>query len=520
MNAAPLQAWYLPPALEAGLETTVQRFGPPHDAVELALPVVQSADVTRWIDALLGARVRHLAPRPASAIARVLTRVARRFLRPGDPARLTAVDSLSRAGRFRPAEIVRALDDAFAPLAGGGIARWLVAELGSAAALDRVTTRRDGPARRAHGPEWMLHLYAGNVPAVPVWPMFAALLLRAALLAKTASREPLLAPLIARTIAEEDPGLGECLAVVWWKGGASDLDREAIGRAPALLAFGGGEAIEEIARVSRPGARSVLHGPKVSAACVAREALTPAGARDAARRVAVDVALYDQQGCLSPHAVYVERGGRVPAEEFAALLAEALAEACRSVPPTRAPEEEARVRLYRTQAEFEAAAGGGADTLIAPERGMGFAVITESGARFEPGPAHRVVRVHSVQNLEEAIAAMRPYVSFLEAVALDARGTRRARLVSAIAALGVARVAAPGRLQQPSPLGAHGGVGFLAPFVSWTTVDATPGTGARRAGGGSPAARAKRSRRARASSASRPSKRGFRSGARAARRSR
>jgi Acyl-CoA reductase (LuxC) len=520
MNAAPLQAWYLPPALEAGLETTVQRFGPPHDAVELALPVVQSADLTRWIDALLGARGRHLARRPTSAVVRVLTRVARRFLRPADPARLAAVDSLSRAGRFRPAEIIRALDDAFAPLADGGLARWLVAELGSAAALDRVTTRREGPARRAHGPEWMLHYYAGNVPALPVWPMFAALLLRAALIAKTASREPLLAPLLARTIAEEDSGLGECLAVVWWKGGSSDLDREAIGRAPAVLAFGGHDAIAEIARASRPRARVALHGPKVSAACVAREALTPAGARETARRTAVDVALYDQQGCLSPHAVYVERGGRVRPEEFAALLGEALAEACGSVPPARAPEEEARARLYRTQAEFVAAAGGGAERVIAPERSAGFAVLLESGARFEPGPAHRVVRVHAVESLKEALAALRPHARYLEAVALEARGARRAGLIAAIAELGVPRVAAPGRLQQPSPLGAHGGVGFLAPFVTWTTVDPPRAAGDGRARGGSPAARPERSRRARASTVSRSSGRGSRRGARAARRSR
>jgi hypothetical protein len=425
------------------------------------------------------------------------------------------VDALSRAGRFGAPEIASGLDDAFGPLTEGGIARWLGAELGSPAALDRVTPRRDGPARRAHGPEWMFQVYAGNVPTIPVWPLFAALLLRAALLAKTASREPFLAPLIASTIAEEEPGLGECLAVVWWKGGARDLDQAALAQAPAVLAFGGEEAIAGIAGTARTGARVVLHGPKVSVLCASRESLSPAGARGLAVRAARDVARYDQQGCLSPHAVYVERGGRIGPADFAALLAEALATACRTDPVVRSPEEEARVRLFRTQAEFEAAVTG-SGAVIAPDRGTGYAVIVESGARFSPGPAHRVVRVHAVEDLGEAIDAMRPHARHLEAVALEAKGARRAGLVSAVAALGVPRVAVPGRLQQPSPLAAHGGAGFLAPFVSWTTVDerAGPARRARRARREEPA------RRARASSASRSSGRGSRRGARAARRSR
>lgn len=476
MTAGPLQAWYLPHALEAGFATTTQRFGPPHDSVELTLPVVEPPDLARWIDALVAARRDGLAARPIRSIVRPLERVARRFLDPGDAVRRAAVGALSRAGRFGAAEVARSLDDAFGPLAGAGIGRWLAAELGSASVLDRAVPVRGGPARRAHGPEWMLQIYAGNVPSIPIWPLFAALLLKTAILAKTSSREPLLAPLVARAIAEEDSVLGRCLAVAWWKGGAEDLDRVAIGGAPAILAFGADETVARVARAAAPRARVVLHGSRVSAACVARQSLSPAGARDTARRAALDIVLYDQQGCLSPHAVYVERGGRVTPAEFAALLAGELSAAASSFPPARGVEEEARVRLYRTQAEFESVAGRGfgdgePPDLIAPDRGVGWAVVMEPEPGFAPGPAHRVVRLHPVGSLEEAVEALRPHAARLEAIALEARGARRARLVALLGSLGVPRVAVPGRLQQPSPLGAHGGVGFLAPFVSWTTMD-------------------------------------------------
>ena len=518
MNA-PLLAWYLPPGLEEGLEATVQRFGPPHDAVEIRLPVVTPEDIGRWVAALRGARAMHLATRTTRAIAKPLERVARRFLDPEDDARGALVDALTRAGRFAPGEIGRALDDAFAPLAGGGIERWIAAELGAADVLDRLSSRGGGPARRAHGPEWMLHVYAGNVPAVPVWPMFAALLLKSALLAKTASREPLLAPLLARAIAAEDPGLGECLAVAWWKGGAGENDRAALGHAPAVLAFGGGSAIAATARSARPDAILSLHGPRVSVACVAREALAPAALEDIARRAALDVSLYDQQGCLSPHAIYVERGGRATPRDLAEALARALDAAALASPRADLDAEEAaRARLYRAQAEFEAAAGGNATEVFGSPEGTGWTVVLERGARFEPGPGHRVVRVHAVDDLEEAIAALRTHAGDLEAVALEAAGPHGPKLQAAVAALGVPRVAALGRLQQPSPLGRHGGTGFLAPFVRWTTVDSRGRTAAspRRAGRKT----AVRDPRATRGSASRPSARGSRPGARGSGRSR
>jgi acyl-CoA reductase-like NAD-dependent aldehyde dehydrogenase len=515
-----LPAYHVPPGLEEGLETTVQRFGPPHDSVELQIPALTPADLTRWIDAIVAARRGSLAGRPTQSIARPLERVARRFLDGSDPIRRTAISALARTGRFPEAMIAHALDHSFGPLTRGGIDRWLAAELGSKVALDRLVPRRDGPERRAHGPEWMLQIYAGNVPGIPVWPLCAALLLKAAVLAKPASREPLLAPLLARAIAEEDPGLGACIAVSWWRGGTAELDRAALVGAPAVLAFGGENAMAGVARAARPDAIVVLHGPRVSVSCLTREALTAPRYVDLARRVARDVALYDQQGCLSPHALYVERGGRVSPGDFASALGEALASEAPAIGASAArtdshgnPEAAARVQLYRAQAAFEAAQGERGTRVLGSETATGWTVVLEEGARFEPTPAQRTVRVHAVADLEEALAVLGPVARFLEAVALEAPGARGPAVTAALAALGVPRVAAVGRLQQPSPLSPHGGVGFLAPFVRWTSVDP------RRTPGAAPIARSGRAG-ARGAPASRSSGQGSRRAEPRSRRSR
>ena len=491
-------AFYLPLGLEEGLETIVQRFGPPHDAMDLHLPVVGPDDLLRWIQVLRDAREENLARRPIAGIIRSLDSVSRRFLDPRDPARREAVDSLARAGRFTAPMLERALDDAFQPVTRGGLTKWLSSELGSVDALDRPAPGPGGALRRAHGPEWMLQIYAGNVPTLPIWPIYSALLLKASLLAKTSAQEPLLGPLLARTIAEVDENLGACLAVVWWKGGSGHLDRTALALAPAVLAFGGDEAIASVSRQSQPDAVRVLHGPKVSVGYIERRSLTYAALRGLAARAALDVSLYDQQGCLSPHAFYVERRGEVSPAKFAEVLASALEARAHELPRgIVAAEDAASVQLFRAQARFEAAgiaamsagpagmppgfggmsSGGGSGpsrgaTRVLESRGTTtWTVVLEDRARFEPGPAYRTVRVHAVDGPEDLARAVQSSVRLIEAIGLEARGPERVRIAAAFAALGVPRVAPIGQLQRPSPLGTHGGVRRLLPFVTWSSVE-------------------------------------------------
>jgi hypothetical protein len=425
-----------------------------------------------WIDALVTAREDLLARRTASEIHRVLERVALRFLDPESPARRNAVAWLARLGRFSEPMIERALEDTFRPLAAGGVSRWVASELGSAAVLDAPATYRKGVPRRATGPSWMLQIYAGNVPGLPVWPLYSALAMKTALLAKTSSQEPVLAPLLARTIAEEDPELGACMAVVWWKGGTDELDRTAIRDAPAVLAFGGGFATERIAGEAHPGARVVIHGPKVSVAYVAAASLTRSGLGALAARAAHDVALYDQQGCLSPHAIYVERGGEVGPAAFASALGSALEELRVGLPRRDLePEQAARVQLYRAQAHFEEAQEKRGTRVLASNEGTDWTLIYEDGARFEPTPTHRTVRLHAVSGAEEVVEALTPSSRYIEAVGLEAKGREKSRLAAAFAAMGVPRVAALGSLQCPEISGTHGGVHRLLPFLRWTTVE-------------------------------------------------
>jgi acyl-CoA reductase-like NAD-dependent aldehyde dehydrogenase len=234
-------AFYLPPGLAEAAETSVQRFGPAHDSVELRLVTVTPAAIGGWIDALWVARAERLARRPAAEIHHVLERVAQRFLDPESAPRRSAAAWLERMGQFSVPMIERALEDTFRPLASGAVSRWVASQIGPPW---RSTPRRGrgGIPRQALGPESMLQIYAGNVPGLPVWPFCSALAMKTALLAKTSSMEPVLAPLLARTIAEEDQDLAACIDVVWWNGGCTELDRGGV-RDARRCSLGGENAI-------------------------------------------------------------------------------------------------------------------------------------------------------------------------------------------------------------------------------------------------------------------------------------
>jgi hypothetical protein len=137
------------------------------------------------------------------------------------------------------------------------------------------------------------------------------------------------------------------------------------------------------------------------------------------------------------------------------------------------------------------ASSGGATRLLESPGATTWTVVLEEGARFEPGPAYRTVRVHAVDGPEDLVRALRSSVRYLEAVGLEARGPERGRIAGVLTALGIPRVTSIGQLQRPTPLGTHGGVRRLLPFITWSTVEV----------GRSVAAK---------SSASRPSRRGSR----------
>ena len=147
------------------------------------------------------------------------------------------------------------------------------------------------------------------------------LLTKSAILGKSSFDEPLMPVLFAHSLASVDPDMADALAIVPWRGGTVDLEDAAIGEADAVVAYGSSHTTEAIRPRVRAGKPFLSYGAKIGFSLIGREALRADLYAGTVHRMAIDVATYDQQSCLAPQTMFVERGGAMsPAQVAAAQI--------------------------------------------------------------------------------------------------------------------------------------------------------------------------------------------------------
>lgn len=483
-------------------EWSVREYG---DDLVLRFPVLEPDYLGRVLVRLKRARAKHLANRPVDGIARTIGAAAERLTNANDPHRRALERALPAITGYAPEMIRVTLDRMAADWRHDALNRLLEAEFANPGVLDGFRPvagtgpdrrRINGPAGRppggggtgaaadrrlrAYGPELAFHVFAGNVPGVAVTSLVRSLLVKAATFGKSGSGEPLFAALFARILADVDPGLGDCLAVTYWPGGEQPLEEAALDTADTIVVYGG----EDPARVwsartaARTDTRLVIHGPRLSFAAIGRDALTPETAGPTATSAAQAVALFDQQGCVSPHVLYIEAGAAVSPPRFAEMLADALGDLQTRLPRGRiSAGEAARIHEARAAAEFRDPDRPAA-RVIAPAT-LDYTVIYDEDPAFTPSCLNRVVYVKPLSDLEEAARHVAPFSRYLQTVAIAGAGDhhesgtsrRREALAEKFGSLGASRVTDLVRMPWPPPTWHHDGRGPLRELVRWVDLE-------------------------------------------------
>jgi hypothetical protein len=335
------------------------------------------------------------------------------------------------------------------------------------AALRALASRELG-AGPAFGFETTSLVLAGSIPMPTLQAMLAPLALGSAVLVKPASRDPVSAELVAGSLADADAELGACVALAR-VAGSDAAAMQALCEADCVVAYGDDATIAALAARTAPSRRLVAHGHRVSVAALGSEATRGDALRKACAGFAVDVAAWDQLGCLSPIALYVQ-GDAAAARRTGEALASALREAALRWPRGRVePAAAAPFANERDAAELRVASGAAISLHTGPPS-SDFCIVVESDACLRPAPLHRFVRVHPVADAGALLAALAPLRRHLAGVALAGFGSEQASLVRALAQLGASRVCEPGALQAP-PLGwESGGRGVLASLARFPSL--------------------------------------------------
>jgi hypothetical protein len=437
--------------------------------IHVRYPTLEPADWIRLLEVLRAAG-RSLGARPVREVVLSLGRTAERFLDPEDPMRLEALEWLVPTAGISAEMAGVVLTGMARDWTSDRLAELLERELGVPEVLDGFRPLDSGRTVHATGPTLSFHVGAGTVPGVSVSSLIRALLVKSAVLLKPGRGDVTLPVLFARALAEEDPELAAGVAVAYWPGGDSPAEALALEGAEVVVAYGSSEAVTALRDRTPVTSRFVAYHHRVSVGMVGRDALHPDKAASVAADAALAVSMFDQRGCVSPHVLYVERGGGTDPGAWAGVLAEAMAQLDSELPGGRlTPDEASTLHQVRGAAGLEEASGAGS-RVYSGERGS-WTVIYQENPAFTLSCQNRVVYVKPVGDLAEVPELLNDLRRYLQTVALSGVGGRRGDLATALGRVGVTRITSFRGAPWPPPWWHHDGASVFDGLIRWIDLE-------------------------------------------------
>jgi len=362
------------------------------------------------------------------------------WLRSDEPLRALAIEEVARTTGFHRDMVATGIDFIFSAVTVDGLER--LAEMAGASA-----------------PHAVFHSLAGNVPGQGVPVVASSLLKRSVAIIRDSERQPVITAAFRETIRRYEPALAAMVLPVTWPRRSTDrsLESAVVKAAERIELYGSDRTVGDLASRYRTGASMTceLHGARVSAG------LLPATAdvAQAAKAFAVDVAMYEGRGCLTPHVILVE-GASSRASALADALATELSHCETRWPRARGSvDEERERRRFIDAAELRALTTKGGDVgaarcLVGPA--SAWCVEQAADTTIELGPGLRCVRVACVPGRNEAIAALRGATPALAGVGVASATTDSdggeiddPALAADLQSAGATLVGAAGRMQAP-----------------------------------------------------------------------
>jgi hypothetical protein len=348
-----------------------------------------------------------------------------------------------------------------------GLEYRLKRELGSLEILDGWVPERlaNGYELRVRAfPPRMLHVLAGNVPAVAAGTIIQGALTKGVHLLKMPSNDLFTAPAILKTMAAAAPNhpVLRSFSAVYWRGGDAEIE----GRIchpqffDKIAAWGGEGAIRGIKKYTGPGLELITFDPKTSLSFIGRETFeSEQTVTQAAELGAIDATWFDQSACISSRFQFVE-GSIEQADQYcqqlhACLLKERryTAAACFRVPTDIREEIEG---LKMMESEFR---------VWGKYDGSGIVIRSDDPVEFQPdGKIVNVVRVDSIRDAVK-------YASVATSTAGVYPFALKTKLRDPLASAGAQRIVDLGLAMMAGNGAPHDGFWSMNRFMKWISEE-------------------------------------------------
>ena len=307
-------------------------------------------------------------------------------------------------------------------------------------ALDaRCSTAHPGLTRARPG-QLAVVVLAGNVFTAAARGIALPLLFGWPVIAKTSSREDVFAALLEIALSSADPELAGCFRAVNVASDDEARTQALFEQADAVSVYGGDNTLNLIRARLSATVSFIPHGHGLGVALIGKAALgSETQAREVALGLALDLAAYDQRGCLSPHMAWAVRGAAVSPLAFAKLLYEALAALKTRLPRGTLPMSSASAQLtWRAQAAMRG-------SLL---EGDGFAVAHDVDGSLRVSPGYRNLLVLELDHERDLAAKLAPLSTHLKCLGIAGVADVNA-LIASLPARSAPRVCPIGQMQTP-----------------------------------------------------------------------
>jgi Acyl-CoA reductase (LuxC) len=439
--------------------------------IKVEVPQLSSDQMVELADRVKHASGLHLKTMAVSEIITVIDKAIARLLDVTDPYRQRLESLLPSVTGFDSEMIRLGLSNYLLSFRATQLHRFVSEDFSNPKLLDEFQPRTKNGWAKAVGADLSVHIWAGNVPALPLWSMVCALLVKSGFIGKVSSGEPVFASIFANLLVEIEPRWRDCFAVVWWKGGNSELEATVFAQAELVLAYGGNAALAQIQSRLPPNTRFLAYGHKISFGVVTASALGTRKGRECARLAALDIARWDQQGCYSPQVFYVEKGGAITPRVFTEQLLNELAALEHKIPRRRLSlEEAASLANYRQAHEFEML-NGSKRAVLGDKQQPWCVVYCDELLPLSPGPLNRCILVVAVASINDVITLIKPQRRFLQTAGVATSVEQLLPLAALLGTVGVTRICALGSMTSPEAGWHHDGRFSLLDLVCMVDVE-------------------------------------------------
>ena len=292
------------------------------------------------------------------------------------------------------------------------IAQW-TARQNITAILDTAFERReclDGFARlrgrgdreyRAFPRGLAVHWMAGNVPTLGFLSLVVGLATKNANVIKLASGATTLMSGLLEQLSAIEPALAGAAAVIRYDRGERAIG-EALSRAADARVFWGSDESVDVLRAlpARPTVSDVVFPNRTSFIVIDQASLDRVGVEKLARRVALDVSVFEQKACASPHTVVLLTEQPDAVRAFGEHLHQALGAALRGMPKVT-PSEREVAAILSLRAQYDMFHEAWYST------GTEFTILADEHVQLGPAVGHRTIylrRLADASRLPELIA--------------------------------------------------------------------------------------------------------------------